>query len=308
MRALLIVNPAATTTSEATREVISAALARDVKLDVAVTASRGHARELAARAAADDLDVVVALGGDGTVNEVVNGLLAVPGRPRVPALGVVPGGHTNVLARSLGLPRDPVDATAHLLEALRLGRRRRISLGRADDRWFTFCAGLGFDAEVVARVEGRRRRGVRASGARYVGATIQQYLRAAGQRAAPLTLTVAGQSPVAVRVALVTNTAPWTYLGARTVDPSPEASFETGLDVYALTEWALPTTVTQVRRILAGRAHPPRGRHVVGHHDVDEVILRATDAPLAFQVDGEHLGVRSQVELRAMRDALSVVV
>lgn len=308
MRALLIVNPAATSTTEATREVITAALAGDFKLDVAATTHRGHARELAVEAAAARFDAVVVLGGDGTVNEVVNGLLHAGPSPEVPALAVVPGGSTNVLARSLGLPRDPVDATATLLDAARTGRRRRISLGRADERWFTFCAGLGFDAEVVARVEWHREHGRRATGGRYVRTAVGQYLRSVGRTGAPLTVSLPGADPVDVRLVLVTNTAPWTYVGARTVDPSPQASFETGLDLYALTGLGLLPTLWQVRRILSGRALPPKGRQVLAAHDVDGLDLHTTGPALPLQVDGDYLGQREQVHLRAHRGALTVLV
>src|SRR5262245_43901699 len=118
MRALLVVNPKATTTSERTRDVLTHALANSLKLEVAATQYRGHAGDLARQAVSDgSVDVVVALGGDGTVNEVVNGLLAHGPSERVPQLAVVPGGSTNVFARALGLPNDAVEATGALLNA-----------------------------------------------------------------------------------------------------------------------------------------------------------------------------------------------
>ena len=124
------------------------------------TRRRGHAADLARAAADERLDVVVTLGGDGTVNEVVNGLLHDgPARARCPALAVVPGGSTNVFARALGLPKDTIEGTGAILEALHIGRVRSIGLGRADGRYFTFCAGFGLDAEVVRKVERARLRG-----------------------------------------------------------------------------------------------------------------------------------------------------
>ena len=139
MRALLVVNPKATATTPRMREVLASALASEVKLDVEVTQARGHAIELAAQARVDGLDVVVALGGDGTVNEVVNGLLDGGPSPDGPALAVVPGGNANVFARALGLPNNAVDATSVLLDRPRRGppapdlprrRGRRGQLGR----------------------------------------------------------------------------------------------------------------------------------------------------------------------------------
>src|SRR5262245_41485811 len=159
MRALLVVNHKATTTSGRVRDVLVQALRSQVDLRVVHTERRAHAAALAAQAAAERLDVVVALGGDGTVNEVVNGLLTRGVRPDGPALAVVPGGSTNVFARSLGLPADWVEATGVLLEALRSKRTRSIGLGRADERYFTFFAGLGLDAEVISRVEHARHKG-----------------------------------------------------------------------------------------------------------------------------------------------------
>src|SRR4051794_12390424 len=166
MRALLVVNPTATTTSARTRDVLAHALASDLKLEVAATEYRGHARDLGRQAAeSGEIELVVALGGDGTVNEVVNGLLhGGPDPERLPRLAVVPGGSTNVFARALGLPNDAVEATGALLDALRRRSERTVGLGIAGGgapgtedeavpgRWFTFCAGLGFDAGVIGRV------------------------------------------------------------------------------------------------------------------------------------------------------------
>src|SRR5205814_6081853 len=160
MRALLLVNPKATTTTERGRDVLVRALRSEVDLAVAYTRRRGHATALARDAARDGLDLVVTLGGDGTVNEAVNGLMAEGEYAEDrPALAVVPGGSTNVFARALGLPGDWAEGTGVILEALREGRTRTIGLGRADDRYFTFCAGVGLDAEVVHRVERARLRG-----------------------------------------------------------------------------------------------------------------------------------------------------
>ena len=164
MRALLVVNPKATTTTARSRDVLLHALSADLDLEVVETTHRGHAIEVGRRAAKEGHDLLIALGGDGTVNEAVNGLLENGPSPDGPALAVVPGGSTNVFARALGMPNDPVEATGQLLDALREGRRRRIGLATADGRWFTFCAGIGLDAEVVGDVERRRARGSRASG------------------------------------------------------------------------------------------------------------------------------------------------
>ena len=137
MRALVVVNPAATSTTAKMRDVLVGALGSELKVDLAETSHRGHARELGVRAAVDDFDVVVALGGDGTVNEVVNGLLHDGPGEHVPPLAVVPGGSTNVFSRALGRARDPLTATREVLDSLRAGRTRRISLGTASVRGAT---------------------------------------------------------------------------------------------------------------------------------------------------------------------------
>ena len=215
------------------RDVLVHALAADAKLEVEETANRGHAAALACRAMRDGVDVVIALGGDGTVNEVVNGLLTDGVHPQVPALGVVPGGSTNVFARALGLPNDPVEATSVLIDAMATGRSRRIGLGRADERWFLFTAGLGYDAAVVAAVEAHRRRGHRSTHSLYVRTAIRTLL-AQDRRHPQLTMELPdGRCIEDLYMVLVNNCDPWTFLGNRPVSPTPHASFETGLDVYA---------------------------------------------------------------------------
>ncbi|MDQ1688807.1 MAG: hypothetical protein QOK42_1782 [Frankiaceae bacterium] len=307
MRALLVVNPKATATTKRGRDVLVRAVSSDLKVEVVETERRGHAAELARDAVAEGVELVVALGGDGTVNEVVNGLLAEGPGSHVPALAVVPGGSTNVFARALGLPRDPVEATGQILEALRAGRLRRIGLGRADDRYFTFCAGLGLDGAVVRQVEAQRRRGKRSTNALYVRTAVRSIYGAPDRRSPPLTLQVDGEEPISgLQLGFVQNTAPWTYLGARAVDPCPEASFETGLDVYALRSLRTVTVLRQLRQLLTPNGRPPRGRAVVARHDLPQLRLSA-DHPLPFQVDGDYLGERVAVTFRAVPNAIDVI-
>jgi diacylglycerol kinase family enzyme len=306
MRALLVVNPKATTFSARVRDVLAHALASETRLDLVETKARGHAVELAAGAAGNGYDLVVALGGDGTVNEVVNGLLADGPGPTVPALAVVPGGNANVFARALGLAADPVEATGQLLGAMREDRRRTLSLGRADDRWFTFCAGLGLDAEVVRGVEGKRARGARATPSLFVRTGVQHFFASRDRTDVPMTLRVEGREPERLGLALVCNTDPWTYLGPRPVRPCPSASFETGLDLFGLRSLPTVATLRHLRQILSSRPRP-RGRRVVRVHDADEMVITAR-RPLPLQVDGDDLGDTDRLVLRAVPDALQVVV
>ncbi|MEV0275296.1 diacylglycerol kinase family protein [Streptomyces sp. NPDC050610] len=322
MRALLVVNPSATTTSARTRDVLVHALASDLKLEVATTEYRGHARDLARRAAEDgNTELVVALGGDGTVNEVVNGLLSGgPDPADRPRLAVVPGGSTNVFARALGLPNDVVEATGALLNALREGSERTVGLGLASgtpgtddegvpERWFTFCAGLGFDAGVIGRVEQQRERGKRSTHALYARQVMRQFMGEANRRRGTITLERPGEDPVEdLVVSIICNTSPWTYFGNRPVYATPEASFDTALDLLAFTRLSTPSATRHVAQLMTSTPERgPRGKHVVGMHDLTAFTLHS-QVPLPFQMDGDHLGLRTSVTFTGVRRALRVIV
>ncbi|WP_210572382.1 diacylglycerol kinase family protein [Streptomyces sp. GESEQ-4] len=322
MRALLVVNPAATTTSARTRDVLIHALASEMKLEAVTTEYRGHGRDLGRQAAeSDDIDLVVALGGDGTVNEVVNGLLhAGPDPDHLPRLAVVPGGSTNVFARALGLPNDAVEATGAVLDALREKSERTVGLGLAagtpgteDEavpaRWFTFNAGLGFDGGVVGRVEQQRELGKKSTHALYVRQVVRQLLGESNRRHGSITLERAGEEPVpGLVVSIVSNTAPWTYLGNRPMYASPKASFDTGLDVFGLTRLSMPAVARYGTQLLnSSPEHGPQGKHAVGLHDLDQFTLQSK-APLPLQMDGDHLGLRTSVTFTGVRRALRVIV
>ncbi|HSV68087.1 MAG TPA: diacylglycerol kinase family protein [Mycobacteriales bacterium] len=312
MRAVLVVNPKATSITRRGPEVLARALATELKLEVVETSYRGHAVALALRAARDGADLVVALGGDGTINEVVNGLLTDHPTATPPALAIVPAGSTNVFSRALGQSQDPVEATADIIDTLRrsaggapLGRS--IGLGRAGTRWFTFSAGLGLDAEVVRRMERRRRAGQPISHLRYVRAAVSQFYLHTDRRQPALTLHIPGQRPVnGLFLAIVSNTTPWTYLHKRPVRPSPLASFDTGLDLFSLRRMRTVTAWRHIVQMLRANSMM-RGRHLVQLHDLTGFTLRS-DRPLGFQVDGDYLGEREQVIFTAVPKALRVVI
>ncbi|GAB4047067.1 diacylglycerol/lipid kinase family protein [Catellatospora paridis] len=312
MRGLLVVNPKATTTSARTRDVLAGALRSEMELTVGFTRRRGHGFDLARDAATGGVDVVVALGGDGTVNEVVNGLMAAQRGADTPALAVVPGGSTNVFVRAVGLPRYAVDATSVILKALRRGTSRRVSLGLADDRYFTFCAGLGLDAAVVRRVEQARRKGRRSTPGLYLRSTLGQYF-VEGRRAPGITLEEDGTEPAeGLANVIVQNTAPWTYLGDRPIHASPRASFDSGLDVLALQALHLPSTLHTVTQMLAHQPDDPdergdvTGKKIMVRHDLAEFVVRCA-TPQAFQLDGDYLGEREKVKFTAVPGALRVI-
>ena len=307
VRALLIVNPHATTTTKVRRDVIVHALASELDLEVVQTRYRGHASSVAAAAARDGYGLVLTLGGDGTVNEAVNGLLEAHPPPGAPLLAALPGGNANVFARALGLPADPVDATGQILASLLAGRSRTIGLGLADGRYFCFNAGLGLDAEVVRVVEGLRARGQTLSAALYVWTAARQFLSVTNRREPALTLERDGTPAMdALFLGIVSNTSPWTYLGQRPVNASPKAGFDTGLDLFALRRLSTLGTLNALRQML-GRDGGPAGRYVVNLHDQPALTFRAS-RPVAFQVDGEYMGEREHVILRSIPNALRVLV
>jgi diacylglycerol kinase family enzyme len=302
MRTLLVVNPAATTTRIDLRDLIIAALEGTVAVEVRTTRGRGHATELAADAVAREYEVVVVLGGDGTANEVLQALAHTD-----VALGIVPGGGANVLARSLGLPADPVGATARLLRALRSGGRKRIGLGRADDRLFGFNAGMGFDAAVVARVERDQTRKRLLRQAAFVTSALGQW-RAQREGDATLRALLPDARERVADVMLVANTSPYTYLGSHPLTAHPGATFDLGLDLLSVEDATLPRLTTVVAGALAG------GRHVrlagVHHeHDLSGLTLESTEGrALPVHVDGDPLPPRSRLVLTALPDALDVLV
>ena len=306
MRVLVVANPRATATSPRQRRVLTDALSRTATVTVEETANRGHAAALAGRAMRDGVDVVVALGGDGTINEVVNGVLTDGVHDGVPGIGVVPAGSTNVFARALGLPNDPVEATAVLLEALAARRRRIVSLGRADDRWFLFAAGFGFDAAVVAAVERARRRGQRSTHSLYVRTAVRQFAAATHRRPAVTLIRADGSRQPGLHFVVATNVSPWTYLGPRPLTPTPRASFDHGLSLYARRSMGVVSITRGLAHLLAVDK-TPSGRGVLVEDDLPGFVLRS-DRPLPLQVDGDYLGDRSEVRFWGVLRALAVVV
>jgi diacylglycerol kinase family enzyme len=320
VRALLVVNPRATSTTSAGRQVLAHALASELKLDVLETRYRGHAAEAVAAAVRDGVELVIAHGGDGTVNEVVNGMLEpwsgehirpgcpLPIRPgcEPPLLAVLPGGSANVFARALGLPKDPLEATTTVLRALAERRSRTVGLGRADDRWFTFNAGMGWDAEVVASVERARARGHEASPGRYARTALRHYLR---QLRHPSSMTVSLPGEPAVndlRMVVVCATDPWTYLGPFPVRTNPGCGDTDGLALFAVNGLG-PATVAPLIREFLREQGDPKGPNVLSRDELP-LIRVSSKIPMALQVDGDYLGERSEVEFVAVPGALRVVV
>ena len=291
------------------------ALGSRLDLQTAQTRYRGHAGELAAASAAQGYDIVATFGGDGTINEVVNGLMNAPvpagmdggeANPR-PALAPIPGGSANVFARTLGLPPDAAGAVHRILNAVETGTRRTIGLGRAGDRYFTFSAGLGVDAEVVADMERRRANGGHSSTLRYMLITLRRYYTATDRRRPALTLHAPGQAPVTgLFMGVVTNSSPWTYVGSHPVRPAPHTDFNSGLDLFALRRLRTLTTLAALNHMMHTNEELPSGRDVVSAAALNELTFQA-DRPIAFHIDGEYLGETEAVAFRFVPDALCVV-
>jgi len=304
VRALLIINPRATSMTGRDAGLVVRALGSRLELDTRQTQYRGHAGELAATSASQGYDLVVTFGGDGTVNEVVNGLMQVPaGRP---ALAPIPAGSGNVFARTLGLPADAGGAVQRILAAVAAGTRRQIGLGLAEDRYFTFSAGLGIDAEVIADMDRQRARGRRASAAAYLRTTVRRYYETDRRRPA-LTLRTPGDPPVSgLFMGVVTNSSNWTYLGKHPVGLA-HADFSSGLDLFALRRMRTLSTLAALGQMMqTDNQDLPSGRDIVSAAALTELSFEAA-RPTAFHIDGEYLGERESVAFRFVPDAVCVV-
>jgi YegS/Rv2252/BmrU family lipid kinase len=302
MRALLIANVNAATVTPRMAEVMERALSSEMKVDLQATKRQGHATHLARGAVHEDVDLVISFGGDGTVNEVANGLAgsAVP-------LAIIPGGGTNVLARSLGIPKDPIEATGHLLANLR-NEPRRVALGRADDRYFTFACGIGLDGAIVRAVE-RRQRIKKTAGEWYYVWSGARLLFAGIDRSDP---------PVTVRwgpdlehhrddlfLAIVQNTRPYTYLGDREMHICPRADLDGGLDLLALDRFRLSFILRIVGQMFTTGRHV-NNRHVLSLHDQQRIEI-TTSLPMPVEMDGEYVGDRTTLRMESVANALSVL-
>jgi diacylglycerol kinase family enzyme len=300
VRALLIINPRATSMTGRDAGLVVRALGSRLDLVTRQTEYRGHAGKLAAESAAQGYDLVVTFSGDGTVNEVVNGLMRIADPADRPALAPVPGGSANVFARTLGLPADAGSAVQRILAAVSAGDRRKIGLGLAGERYFTFSAGLGIDAEVIEDMERQRAHGRRATVANYLRTTVRRYYRT-DRRHPALTLRVPGQPPVdALFAGVVTNSSPWTYLGSHPVRPA-HTDFSSGLDMFALRRLRTLTTLAALGHMMrSSEGEPLAGRDLVSASALSELSFEAT-RPIAYHIDGEYLGKLGEAESIAFR-------
>ena len=309
---MLIVNPNATSTTPAGRDLLAHALESRVKLTVAHTGHRGHAVQIARDAARDGVDVLIVHGGDGTVNEVVNGVLGKTGPlsdAHAPAVGVVPGGSANVFARALGISPDPIAATNQLVDLLGAYRHnkswRRIGLMDCGERWAVFTAGMGVDGSVVAAIEAQRDKGRKVTSSRYIRVAVREML-ASTRNEPSLTLHLPDSDSVTgVHFAFVSNSSPWTYANTRPVWTNPDTTFETGLGLFATTSMNVWANLRLARRMLSKKPKI-KADHLIRDDDLAWVRITA-DMPVACQIDGDYLGRRDAMTFTAVPDALGVV-
>lgn len=316
MRALLVANPNATSTSPRVIDVIVRALSHELDLEVTMTTHKGHAHSIGEYAVESEIPLVITLGGDGVVNEVINGIMFANPEKAKPAIAPIPGGSGNVFVRALGLPIDPVEATGAIMECCRAQSFRAISLGLAVSersngeefsRYFAANSGIGLDATIIAAMDKDRKKGASASPLRYLGTTVREYLRRSNHNAS-ITISRPGTTTVDhVYVALVQNSSPWTFFGSWALDPNPAASFDTGLDVFIVRKLDPISTARAARRIISrSRRQTTRARAFTSWHDQFGFSIQA-DPEVPIQIDGEALGSVSRVQFTHHPNALRVV-
>lgn len=307
-RVLLVVNPYSSGLNARRERAIVQTMREYMDIDVQRTERPAHAIALAAEGVQDNIDVIVACGGDGTANEIVNGMKASDDTAADrPALAVLPAGATNVLARSLGLPNDPLSASRVLTTAILSQRSTAVNLGALDERLFLFAGGVGIDGEVVKRKE-TNRSGRRSSDLAYIGTVLGVLLEERGIIGERLTITVDGADH-SFRAALVmcANTAPFSYLGRLKLDLLPEAGLERGLEVLAPRKVGPSIGARYVAYALGMLRRPFIADDKLQiQHDVDSLLVES-DTPQACQCDGEYLGDRTRVTIGVRRNAIRLI-
>jgi diacylglycerol kinase family enzyme len=285
-RMLIIVNPYATTVSDRLKNLVVYALRGRYQVDAIDTNSRDHATELSREAAGEGYDVVVAFGGDGTVNEAANGLAG----SNTP-LCCLPGGRANVYCRMLGIPTDVVDATEHLLLMADDWHPKRVDIGSVNERKFVFSAGVGLDASVVERVDAHPHLKARYGEWYYTVTGVTTFTRRYLLRPPRFEARI-GDETIAGVTAIIQNSTPYTYFGDRPVQMAEGATLTSGDLAGVVLDRARPTDVpTIIGRALSSNLKVSRHRHVHSFSGVQGLSIRSVDErPLPLQVDGDYLG------------------
>lgn len=301
-RMLIIVNPYAATVSDRLRHLVVYALKGRFEVDAKDTESRGHATVLCREAAHEGYDVVVAFGGDGTVNEAANGLLGSD-----TPLCALPGGSANVFAKILGIPGELIDATEHLLAMADDWRVRKVDLGLVNDRAFTFNSGVGLDASVVEQVDAKPKLKARFGPWFFTwkafGAARRYILRP------PRMLVESEAGELEAVTAVVQNGSPFTYFNDKPIEIADGASLDSGELVLAALDRATPLGMSSIAvRALSPRARVTGSRRITGVQGLRELTVRSADGrPLPLQVDGDYLGEVDEARYSVRPRALTVV-
>jgi diacylglycerol kinase family enzyme len=307
---LLIVNPYATTVSDRLKNLVVYALQGRFDVEAVSTQAQNHATEIGREAQDGGYDVVVAFGGDGTLNEVANGLAGTD----LP-VAVLPGGSTNVVARTLGMPNDVVDATEHLLSLADDWQPRKIDLGMVDDRYFVFSCGVGIDASVVKRVDRNPTLKGNAGPYYYSWAGISSFYRKYMVNPIRMRTTVDGREPVEGITTIVQNSDPFTYFASRPIRVCEGVEFDDGtLSLAVLKRAAQRDMPTLISRLFSESKPAARHKQVAHFEDVTHAVVETisrdkngTVRPLPLQVDGDYIGERDRIELRVVPGAMTVV-
>jgi diacylglycerol kinase family enzyme len=302
-RMLIIVNPYATTVSDRLKNLVVYALRGRYQVDAVETQSRDHATSLSREAAHEGYDIVVAFGGDGTVNEAAHGLAG----SNTP-MGVLPGGATNVYCRVLGVPDEIVDATEHLLRLADDWQPRRVDLGLVNDRHFVFSAGLGLDASVVERVDAHPYRKAKFGEWYFTWAALDIFTRRYLLNPPQMDVSWDGVDVRGVTL-IVQNAHPYTYFNRRPIEIAEGAELDSGTLAGAVLRRASPIDMpTVIFRALAQRARIVNHRRVTGFSGLKEVVARsAGDTPIPLQVDGDYIGDIPEARFGIAAGALLVV-
>ncbi len=308
-RMLIIVNPYATTVSDRLKNLVVYALQGRYDVEAVSTEAQNHATEIGREARGGGYDIVVAFGGDGTLNEVANGLAGTD----VP-VSVLPGGSTNVVARTLGIPNDVVDATEHLLGLADDFRPRRIDLGNVNGRYFVFSCGCGLDASVTEKVDARPGLKAKAGPYYYTWAALSSFYRRYLPNPVRLRVEAAGQEIEGI-TALAQNSDPYTYFASRPIRVCEGISLDDGtLSMAVLKRAAQRDMPTLITRLFSEGLSAANHRQIVHFDDVHEAQVSSASVdsdgaprPFQVQVDGDYIGEQTQAQLRVEPGALTLV-
>lgn len=310
MRTLLVANTFATTTDGTIQAQVVSELSKHLDITVANTSARNDAIDIAKEAQQRGFELVIGLGGDGTINEIANGLLVNGPNPQGPMFAAIPGGNGNVFARNMGLSENPLEATAQILKSLESKKFKNIGVGKIAtnniSRWFLFNAGIGLDAAVMAEMEARRANGKAVSDFAYAALALRELFAKTDRKHAALSLVSdSGEVYRDAYFALIVNLAPWAYLGSKPLNPLPFASHETALDVYAPTSLSISSVWKLARRAMAGKS-AENNRNVIALMDQGQIHIQA-ERPLWIQVDGDVVTQSTELTATHMSDALRTV-